>query len=86
MRYAILVTCLLALAACSGPAPTAQQLRERCLFAAIAAYPATPIDATHALLDTIPECSSLPAEDKTLLRSMVADFVSASNRALGEES
>lgn len=54
-------------------APTGQQLRERCLYAAVDAYPRM----TASPLDTLPACKPLWPADKALLRRMVSDFLVA---------
>lgn len=57
---------------------------ERCLYAAVSAYPALPAD--KVALDSVSACSGVPGPEKQKLREMVSKFImSAADKAAREE-
>ncbi len=61
------------LAACGSSGPSAEEQRQECLYAAVAAYPSLPVSSLA--LDSVKPCRGLTATDKAQLRTMMGRFI-----------
>lgn len=80
MRTAIIVFAVSVVACLVGigigkasESPDSDAKQQKCLYAAVSAYPALPVD--QLALDSVKECEGLPASEKAALRGIVSRFI-----------